>query len=86
MANGAPSYSPSAVYGLPSVADAGAEPDASPLTSLATAAPDDTASPWHPDNPLFWVAGVLALTFGFAFASTTIRVGPVRASASAGKE
>lgn len=40
---------------------------------------------WHPDNPLFWF-GVLALaTFGAIAGSTSIKVGPFRASAGVGK-
>lgn len=40
---------------------------------------------WHPDNPMFWVGAVLAVTFGLIASSTSIRVGPFKASASAGK-
>lgn len=39
---------------------------------------------WHPDNPLFWAGAFLAVTVGLIATSTTIRVGPFKASASAG--
>lgn len=41
--------------------------------------------PWHPDNPLFWVGLLLLVTFGAVAGSTTFRVGPFTAGASAGK-
>jgi hypothetical protein len=45
------------------------------------------APPWNPANPLFWFGAVLALTLGgIAAASTSVRVGPVRASVSAGRK
>jgi hypothetical protein len=44
-----------------------------------------TRKPWHPDNPMFWVGVLLAATFGLVGASTSIRVGPFKASAGAGK-
>lgn len=84
--SGLPSYSASAAYGLPSIQDVGATPDATPLASIATAAGDDASKAWHPDSPLFWLGIIGALTFGFAFLSTTVRVGPARATVSAGKE
>lgn len=40
---------------------------------------------WHPDNPLFWAGVFLAATFGLIATSTSVRVGPFKASASAGK-
>lgn len=83
---GSPSYSAAAAYGLPSIADAGARPDATPLTSMATAADNAATTVWHPDSPMFWLGVLGALTFGFAFLSTTVRVGPAKATVSAGKE
>lgn len=83
--SGLPSYSTSAAYGLPMIGDPGARPD-TPLTSIATGNGDSSSTPWHPDSPLFWLGALAALTFGFAFLSTTIRIGPARATVSAGKE
>jgi hypothetical protein len=41
--------------------------------------------PWHPSNPLFWIAALGAVTFGLMAVSTTVRVGPGKASVSLGK-
>lgn len=56
------------------------------LTSIPTPTQGaaDEANPWHPDNPLFWFAGLAALTFGLMAFSTTVRVGGARASVSVG--
>jgi hypothetical protein len=43
------------------------------------------ASPFHPDNPIFWAIGLGALTLGLIAASTQIRVGKAKVSVSAGK-
>jgi hypothetical protein len=40
--------------------------------------------PWHPASPLFWFGVLAATTLGLIAASTTVRVGPFTASASAG--
>lgn len=45
----------------------------------------DNPAPWHPQSPLFWFGMLAATTLGFIAASTTVRVGPFKASASAGK-
>lgn len=42
--------------------------------------------PWSPQNPLFWFGGLLALTLGFVAASTSVRIGPARASLDLGKK
>lgn len=39
---------------------------------------------WHPDHPMFWVAGLLVVVFGIGGASTTFRVGKAKASAAIG--
>jgi hypothetical protein len=39
---------------------------------------------WHPDNPLFWFGVIAAATFGLVAGSTSIKVGPFRASAGVG--
>lgn len=58
------------------------------MSSIATpAAGDQTAhAPWHHESPLFWFAVITAGAAGLLFASTSIRVGPVRAGVSLGKE
>lgn len=37
------------------------------------------------DNPMLWLFGIAAVTLGLVGASTSARLGPVRASVSAGK-
>lgn len=44
------------------------------------------SSPIHPDHPLFWFAAFAAVTLGLIGGSTHLRVGPFKASASAGKD
>lgn len=51
----------------------------------AVVAPADNAQPWHPDNPIFWFGAIAAATIGLIAANASIRVGPFRASAGAGK-
>ena len=41
-------------------------------------------APWHPDNPLFWVAVLGATTFGLMAFSTNVRVGNAKAGVSIG--
>lgn len=40
--------------------------------------------PWHVDSPLFWFAGLLAVTLGLIGATTSVRLGPFKASVAAG--
>lgn len=42
----------------------------------------DAAHAYHPDSPLFWAAGLIAVTFGLVGISGSVRVGRARASAS----
>ena len=44
----------------------------------------NSARIWHPDNPLFWFGGLLAVTLGLIGAATSVRVGPFKASVGAG--
>jgi hypothetical protein len=39
-----------------------------------------------PDNPMFWWGALLAVTLGLVGASTHLRVGPFKVSASGGKD
>lgn len=41
---------------------------------------------FSPDNPLFWFGLLLAGTFGLVAISTSVRLGPGRASVSIGKK
>ncbi|MCU1449331.1 MAG: hypothetical protein JWP02_1501 [Acidimicrobiales bacterium] len=56
--------------------------------SLArSAGPSKTGneSPLHVDNPLFWFGALALVTFGLVAVSTSVRLGPGRASVSLGK-
>ncbi len=59
-----------------------------PNSSLASASASlieaNGARIWHPDNPLFWFGGLLAVTLGLIGAATSVRVGPFKASLGAG--
>jgi hypothetical protein len=52
-----------------------------PTPGLAAAA---AAKPWSPDSPLFWFGAIAALTFGLMAVSTSVRVGPAKASLNLG--
>lgn len=65
-------------------------PVSSTPTELATAVtPDEggdaSGKPWSPSSPLFWFGAIAAVTFGLMAVSTSVRVGSVKASVSAGK-
>ena len=49
-----------------------------PSTALGSAAP------YHPDHPLFWVAGIILVTFGLIGANSAVRIGKFKARVSAG--
>lgn len=51
----------------------------------ASAGAEALAQPWNPSNPLFWFGGLALLTFGLMAVSTSVRVGPAKASVSLGK-
>jgi hypothetical protein len=81
------SWEPTSVVSKYGLTDTAPSPATTELTAVATprAGAATTAQPWHPENPLFWVAGLAAVTFGLAAFSTNVRVGSVRAGVSAGK-
>jgi hypothetical protein len=70
---------PASMYAIGS----GSSVASSPTTTETNAipAPSQTASnaakPWHPDSPMLWVAGLIALGFGLAgfSTSTSARIG-----------
>jgi len=79
--------SPAAKYGGAFMTPgAPATRDDTPLVQIAGPAPEATGmhSVWHPNSPLMWVGVILAGAVGLAAFSTTVRVGPVKASASVG--
>lgn len=82
-------FDPYNIHGvMPGAVMSGRTPTDAPL--IASAGPStlerNTDKPWHPDSPMFWVGALLALTLGFAAASTSIRVGPFKVAAAAGKQ
>lgn len=66
----------------------GAQPATSTVSELNTVrGPSESADvfAFHPSAPLFWFAAIAGAAVGLMYASTTVRVGPVSASVSAGK-
>lgn len=57
----------------------------STLPNAAGHSPREAAAPLAPGSALFWVMALVAVSIGAAGYSTAVRVGPVRASLSAGK-
>lgn len=78
--------SPVTKYGGAFMTPASATRDDTPLAQVAGPSPkaSGTDKLIHPNNPLFWVGIVLAGAVGLAAVSTTVRVGPLKASASVG--
>jgi hypothetical protein len=78
--------SPAAKYGGAFMTPGAPTRDNTPLAQVAGPTPqaNGTGALLHPNNPLFWVGVVLAGAIGLAAASTTVRVGPARVSASLG--
>lgn len=75
--------SPEAKYGAAFLNVGSKTKDDTPLARAAGPADKDVSSA-SIHSPMFWVAVVLAGAVGLAAISTTVRVGPVRASASVG--
>lgn len=46
---------------------------------------DSGAPLWSPDNPMFWFAALLLVTFGAAAVNANVRIGPVSSSVKLGK-
>lgn len=59
-------------------------PTASVLPNAAGPSHADSRHVLSPSDPLFWALAVGGLAVGLMYASTTVRIGPVRASVSAG--
>lgn len=80
-------FSPFAVTGLnPGAAPATTAMAGSKPAVAASAGPSAAANsvPYHPDHPLFWLAALVAVTFGLIGANSAIRVGKFKAALSAG--
>ncbi|WP_128763720.1 hypothetical protein [Micromonospora sp. MW-13] len=54
-------------------------------TSRVAVTGDDPIAWYSLSNPLVWVGGVLAVTFGLASVAGSVRLGRAKISASAGK-
>ena len=72
-------------YGGSLVGSRVATPDDSPLPAVAGPSTEATHAIYHPGSALFWFGVLAAGAVGLAFASTTVRVGPAKVSASIGK-
>ena len=75
--------SPETKYGAAFLNPGSTTRDNTPLAQVAGPA-NKTTSRLSPGSPMFWVGALLLGAVGLAAASTTVRVGPVRASASVG--
>lgn len=67
-----------------------AGPGVGELSLAAVSTPGEgaanSAKPWHPESPLFWVGAIGLVTFGaMAFSTSgTVRVGKTKLTAAAG--
>jgi hypothetical protein len=59
--------------------------DDSQLPAVAGPSRASQAAAYHPSSGLFWFGAIAAAAVGLAYASTTVRVGPAKASVSLGK-
>jgi hypothetical protein len=78
---------PAAVFNMPGTVPTAAMTDTTPGVGRSAGpgrySHSDGKPLWHPDHPMFWVGGLLAVTVGLVAASTELRVGPFRAAFSA---
>jgi len=75
--------SPETKYGAAFLNPGQTTRDDTPLARAAGPA-DKNVPDFSAQSPMFWVAVILAGAVGLAAMSTTVRVGPVKASASVG--
>jgi hypothetical protein len=75
--------SPANKYGAAFLEPGRTTNDDTPLARAAGPA-DNAQSPLSVHSPMFWVAAILAGAVGLAAASTTVRVGPVKAGVALG--
>lgn len=73
-----------AKYGMPTLAPATATAGAGASNGIV-ATERGFSGRLDPENPMLWLLGIGAVTLGLVAASTSVRVGPVKVSASAGK-
>lgn len=77
--------SPAAKYGGAMVRPGPLSPVDSQLPAVAGPSPASQYAAYHPGSGLFWFGAIAAAAVGLAYASTTVRVGPAKVSASLGK-
>lgn len=70
---------------LASAAPVASKDTMSTLPNAAGHSPREAKAPLAPGSALFWVMALVAVSVGAAGYSTAVRVGPVKASLSAGK-
>lgn len=75
--------SPVSKYGASFLDPSHTTKDSTPLAQIAGPA-DAAVSALSPHSPMFWVGAVLLGAVGLAAVSTTVRVGPIKASGSIG--
>jgi hypothetical protein len=88
MATTTDQWSPAAAgdkFNMPTGSGAKASTTELNAISSPVAGADAETKLWHPSNPLFWLGGIMAVTFGLAAVSTTVRVGPASVSGKLGK-
>lgn len=79
-------FDASGLYGMTRQAPASASVDTTPGLAIAQGMRGDrSVSLLSPDHPLFWFAGLLAVTVGVIGFASSGHVGPVRAAVHVGK-
>jgi len=79
-------FTASGLYGVTTQAPASASIDSTPGLAIAQGPrADRDLSLLHPDHPLLWFAGLIAVTAGLVGFASSGHVGPVRGSVSVGK-
>lgn len=72
-------------YGMSSFPAQSATPLAAAVSNGAMAHGSVHPPVLSAQSPILWIVGIGALTFGFIAVSTSVRIGPLRLSADAGK-
>lgn len=79
-------FTASGLYGMTAQAPSSASIDSSPGLAISQGPrADRDLSLLHPDHPLLWFGGLLAVTLGFIGFASSGHVGPVRAAVHVGK-
>lgn len=73
---------PGSITGFGAQADRGSGGMTSGVENTVATRASSTPPLWSPDNPLFWVAGLLALVGGAVGLSGWVDLGPIKGKAS----